>query len=82
MPFQVFVIPLRNATNSENPILSVVEIKSIFSSLEVIRGYNSFFLEKLKERIDNWSETQILGDLFLEVVRNEREFFIFPYFVF
>ena len=66
---QEFIVPLQKAIADGEPILTESELRVIFPSWEVIRGYNRLFLEQLKERIDNWEETQCVGDLFIEIVR-------------
>jgi hypothetical protein len=64
---EVFVQPLRQAVDSGQPIISREEIKNIFYQLEVIYGYNKTLLSGLEERMSNWSESQLVGDIFLEM---------------
>jgi hypothetical protein len=49
-------------------VVSRQNIKSIFSILETIHNYNSWFLTKIEERISRWDNNQKLGDIFLELV--------------
>lgn len=49
-------------------IITKQQIKSIFSNIQVIHNYNSWFLTQLEARINEWSSTQKLGDLILELV--------------
>lgn len=43
------------------------KIKSIFSEIEVIKGYNDLMYKKIKARMESWySEGQRLGDIFLQ----------------
>lgn len=43
------------------------EFKSIFSSVDIIKSYNQQLLEKIRPRIENWSPTQKIGDIFVEM---------------
>mmetsp|Transcript_35187 Transcript_35187/g.88527 ORF Transcript_35187/g.88527 Transcript_35187/m.88527 type:complete len:1089 (-) Transcript_35187:25-3291(-) len=49
-------------------IFSPVELKTIFCNVEVIRTLNKNFVAQLKERMDAWSEEQLLGDVFLSMI--------------
>ena len=49
--------------------MTQTEMKTIFGSIEVIRNYNAFFLERLQERVQNWQESDCVGDLFLQVAQ-------------
>ena len=50
-------------------IITRESIRKIFSDvLEVILGYNVQFLEKLQERILNWTELSLVSDIFVEMV--------------
>jgi len=62
-----FIIPLKQAINDGEPILTDAELRVIFPSWEVIKNYNTLFLSQLKERIDTWEDTQCVGDLFIEI---------------
>ena len=49
-------------------VVSKQHIKSIFSIIEIIHNYNSWFLTRIEERISRWDNNQKLGDIFLELV--------------
>eukprot|EP00005_Dracoamoeba_jomungandri_P006538 CAMPEP_0174275202 /NCGR_PEP_ID=MMETSP0439-20130205/59698_1 /TAXON_ID=0 /ORGANISM="Stereomyxa ramosa, Strain Chinc5" /LENGTH=1210 /DNA_ID=CAMNT_0015367285 /DNA_START=30 /DNA_END=3662 /DNA_ORIENTATION=+ len=59
-----FLKPLRKAVADGSPILSEPEIRTIFSTIEIIVTINGEFLEGLKERMENWHPNLILGDKF------------------
>ncbi len=44
------------------------QIKLIFSEVEVILGVNTTVLNELEERMREWSNTQKIGDIFLNIV--------------
>lgn len=43
-------------------------LSNAISSDQVIRGFNSTLLNDLKPIVDNWSEEQRLGDVFVKAV--------------
>lgn len=43
------------------------DVKVIFGSLPVLLNVNSNLLKALEDRMDKWSSTQCLGDLFLSI---------------
>eukprot|EP00727_Mastigamoeba_balamuthi_P003006 m51a1_g12702 putative pleckstrin domain-containing protein (546) ;mRNA; f:1-2039 len=45
--------------------ISKADLFNVFSNVEVIRNCHAKFLEKLSERLENWSETTTMGDVFL-----------------
>lgn len=49
------------------PILTLDEITTIFSNVVTIYEFNEKLLVSLKERLANWSYTQKIGDIFLEM---------------
>jgi hypothetical protein len=49
-------------------VLTNDQMRTIFSEIEVIYGFNERFLSQLRPRIQNWSPSQTLGDLFNEIV--------------
>lgn len=65
--YKYFYEPLLTNTNSQKPMMTKEEFKSIFSSVDIIRSYNEQLLEKIKPRIENWSPTQKIGDIFVEM---------------
>ena len=51
------------------PILRKKFVDDLCSDqIEFILAYNKEFLEKLQPRVKNWTPTQKIGDLFLELV--------------
>ena len=65
---RVFLDPLMaSATSNTKPLLTLDEVKAIFSSLEVICAYNDNLLEQLQPRVQDWSPQQRLGDIFLQI---------------
>eukprot|EP01098_Paradermamoeba_levis_P003190 TRINITY_DN1484_c0_g9_i1.p1 TRINITY_DN1484_c0_g9~~TRINITY_DN1484_c0_g9_i1.p1 ORF type:complete len:304 (+),score=81.93 TRINITY_DN1484_c0_g9_i1:213-1124(+) len=64
---KVFLMPLRAAVSEGNEIITTVEIRKIFSDIEVIININHELLRELEPRIQNWSSTQCLGDVFLNM---------------
>lgn len=50
------------------PELTVADVRALFSQVEVIYNYNFKVMVRLEERVNEWSWTQKLGDLFLEMV--------------
>lgn len=64
----VFIDPLRKSLNSSRPLLSSEEIGLIFSNIDFIRSINGAFVNALKNRIEKYSPSQKLGDVFLEVI--------------
>ena len=54
--------PLRNALDTNNPILTENEIRAIFSETEVLLNYNSLLLVQLEQRVEKWNVHQCLGE--------------------
>ena len=46
----------------------MAELNNITSKAEYIINLNTTLLSDLKERVDNWSNTQTIGDIFIEMV--------------
>jgi len=65
---QHFIKPLReNAKNNRFPLIKQEHLKVLFpDSIEVILPYNKLFLEQLEPRVLGWSNSTMLGDIFLE----------------
>mmetsp|Transcript_1765 Transcript_1765/g.2478 ORF Transcript_1765/g.2478 Transcript_1765/m.2478 type:complete len:1057 (+) Transcript_1765:18-3188(+) len=55
---------LRSAGN----VLSEDDIRKIFANVEQIRSLNFNFLVDLQGRIEEWSDQQTLGDVFLKII--------------
>jgi len=49
------------------PQRTKAEIHSIFSNIEQILPINKHLLEAVRQRVDNWHENQLLGDIFLKM---------------
>lgn len=63
----LFLDPLMASTSSPKPLLPLDDVKSIFSSLEVIVAYNERLLSQLQPRVESWSPNQRLGDIFIQI---------------
>lgn len=58
-------------------------MRSIFSEIEVISGYNKLLLKLLKERMEKWTEETTLGDIFGKIVNLKISLSLFvSYFFF
>eukprot|EP01103_Thecamoeba_quadrilineata_P017291 TRINITY_DN6063_c0_g1_i1.p1 TRINITY_DN6063_c0_g1~~TRINITY_DN6063_c0_g1_i1.p1 ORF type:complete len:925 (+),score=193.04 TRINITY_DN6063_c0_g1_i1:24-2798(+) len=64
---KLYIEPLRNHSETEQPFITSTQIKTIFSCLEVIYAYNKNLLESISQRFHSWSPNQYLGDIFLEI---------------
>lgn len=53
-----------------------MEINQIFSSVDLILNVNDDILASLEERMKNWSDTQLIGDIFLDFVIFCGNFFL------
>jgi hypothetical protein len=62
------MVPLSYSSNSSNAILSAKEVGVIFSDVQVIFNLAKTMLKDLQERLANWSETQKIADIFLNLV--------------
>lgn len=60
--------PLRAAVNTK-PVMSNEDIKTIFSSVEIILGFTTQVKSQLEARMKQWPAVQKLGDIFKELVR-------------
>jgi hypothetical protein len=56
---------------SPNPFLTTDQITTIFSTVAGITSFNRTLLEKLRERVNAWSPTQLIGDVFCTMVRDK-----------
>lgn len=53
--------------NIDEELIPQTKLKSIFSEIEVIKGYNDLMYKRIENRMNNWySEGQRLGDIFLQ----------------
>lgn len=64
---QHFVRPLKEAVARGKPIISNDEIKTIFSHIQIILGYNDALLEDLRKKTSSWHPYQMIGDVFLKM---------------
>jgi hypothetical protein len=65
---QMYIAPLRNSMQNGRGILNEEDLKRIFSTVELIYNLNNTLLQDLRERIKKWSDSQIIGDVFLVFV--------------
>mmetsp|Transcript_42568 Transcript_42568/g.59639 ORF Transcript_42568/g.59639 Transcript_42568/m.59639 type:complete len:585 (+) Transcript_42568:1251-3005(+) len=67
-----FLLPLRALSSQGKPVVDDEEIKTIFSSVEVILGFSNHLLQRLNERFAEWKNLppgkQQMGDIFLEMI--------------
>lgn len=59
--------PLKEAVARGKPIISNDEIKTIFSHIQIILGYNDALLEDLRKKTSSWHPYQMIGDVFLKM---------------
>jgi len=64
---QHFVHPLRASAATPDPILSNDEIRTIFSTIEIIVATNLELLEDLRKRMQAWYANQVIGDVFVKM---------------
>lgn len=60
-----FQNPLLNMASSPKPLASEADIRTMFSSIEIIYSINSMLLEGLNAKLRKWSSRQTIGDVFL-----------------
>jgi hypothetical protein len=51
--------------SKNDPSINVDHLRNIFSSLENIMPLNKKLLQQIEERVKSWSNTQLIGDVFL-----------------
>jgi len=49
-------------------LMSNEDFNAIFSNIEVIRQFSQRLCQDLEKRWQNWSDTQKIGDIFVEMV--------------
>eukprot|EP01130_Rhizamoeba_saxonica_P013323 TRINITY_DN5682_c0_g1_i1.p1 TRINITY_DN5682_c0_g1~~TRINITY_DN5682_c0_g1_i1.p1 ORF type:complete len:684 (-),score=171.65 TRINITY_DN5682_c0_g1_i1:87-2138(-) len=70
---KLFLLPLReDATKNEKPMLSAEDIKTIFSSIQVIVGFNKVLLSDMEEAIMNWNINIRIGAIFKKMSQYMR----------
>jgi hypothetical protein len=62
------VIPLRKVEKIGNPVIGRNDVTRIFSNVDLIVNVNQELLVSLEDRIASWSDQQLIGDVFLELV--------------
>ncbi|KAJ5076869.1 faciogenital dysplasia protein [Anaeramoeba ignava] len=60
---ETFLQPLRKLPK----LITVDQIKMLFSQIEVIYSYNNLLLTQVEERWKNWDSNQKIGDVFLQI---------------
>ncbi len=63
-----YMVPLIDNLHSSKPFISTSQIKSIFGNIKMLHKLNSQLHNKLQERLQLWSPSQIIGDIFLDPV--------------
>lgn len=62
-------MPLKASLSQPKPILKDKYLQIIFSdSIQVIINYNTKLLKDLKPRLQNWTPSSCIGDIFIEIV--------------
>eukprot|EP01119_Soliformovum_irregulare_P020129 TRINITY_DN6491_c0_g1_i1.p1 TRINITY_DN6491_c0_g1~~TRINITY_DN6491_c0_g1_i1.p1 ORF type:complete len:954 (+),score=298.34 TRINITY_DN6491_c0_g1_i1:63-2924(+) len=61
-----FLDPLKNSASPHYNVFSAEEQRIIFPVIEELRNFHSILLKELEERMKKWSETQVIGDLFVK----------------
>lgn len=65
---RIFMKPLIENSESDDPFISKADARTIFSELNVIIGLNEVFLKELKSLVEkNWSSTSLISPLFLKI---------------
>ncbi|XP_023369293.1 epithelial cell-transforming sequence 2 oncogene-like isoform X2 [Otolemur garnettii] len=62
----VYVMPLKAALSSNRAILSAVNIQIIFSDVLQILSLNRWFLDNLRDRLQEWGPAHCVGDIVLK----------------
>uniref|UniRef100_A0A8C4SNT1 Epithelial cell transforming 2 like n=1 Tax=Erpetoichthys calabaricus TaxID=27687 RepID=A0A8C4SNT1_ERPCA len=62
----VYAAPLQAALSSNRAILSAANVQIIFTDALAVLEMNRTFLQELKERLNEWTPSQCIGDLFLK----------------
>jgi hypothetical protein len=63
-----FMNPIESNAKSKKPVIPPEKVTHTFSIADVLLNFHSMFLEEISKRILRWSETQVLGDIFIEMV--------------
>jgi hypothetical protein len=73
---KVFLMPLRESALRGNPadqLMSLDDLKAIFSNVEVLLNVNKQFLADIDAVVENWSMVSKIGSVFLSIVRSPRQ---------
>lgn len=63
----IFFLPLLQSTETDDPIIDKVEIRTIFFEIRVILGINELFLKDLQTIVEkNWHSTAQIAPLFIK----------------
>ena len=52
----------------ERGLMDDVQLKTVFSNIQMIRQLNTTLLSDLQQRVSTWSVHQKIGDIFLQIV--------------
>jgi FKBP-type peptidyl-prolyl cis-trans isomerase (trigger factor) len=66
---KLVIQPLNKEKKLQN-IFTPDEKKNIFQNVETIQDLNKKFMNDLKVRLQNWSDQQVIGDVFNNTVRS------------
>jgi len=61
-----FIVPIRKSVDSGSTMLSLSDFIDIISNLETLLSCHQTFLQCLKDRVAEWDEKPMVGDLFQE----------------
>lgn len=64
---------MRKLSNEGSPIITREDIKLVFSEIEAIHSSHAQFLQDLQMRLDRWSPSQRISDLFDFMVRTHEK---------
>eukprot|EP01117_Protostelium_nocturnum_P012808 TRINITY_DN4745_c0_g1_i1.p1 TRINITY_DN4745_c0_g1~~TRINITY_DN4745_c0_g1_i1.p1 ORF type:complete len:767 (-),score=332.45 TRINITY_DN4745_c0_g1_i1:38-2041(-) len=64
---RVYVKPLEDAVQKNKAILNAQEINVVFSNLKLIENVNKELLGGLAKKMENWTPTTTIGDVFLKL---------------
>jgi len=53
---------------AEQGILTKEDVKNIFGNIRIILTYNQELLSNVRERVENWGDETLIGDIFVRMV--------------
>ncbi|EGC30399.1 hypothetical protein DICPUDRAFT_99548 [Dictyostelium purpureum] len=62
----VILKDLREAIDKGSPIITIEEIQSIFSEVQIILSYNKRLLSDIEGRTKEWKQDTMIGDIFIK----------------